>query len=163
MLKKAIDTTLCAIKELIGNEQVAWRDMRTQTAYSADGDHPFDAQALESPDVCSHWQIARRDTVTASMPWQKGHGDPLNETNRQHIAGPAKGRVDLDLCNLAHALHTIEPAPANNTYLCLWHKKLFRLSPEIENLLCGSCLLRAALPSPYYISSAKRAFCPAAC
>src|SRR5581483_1123417 len=91
-LEKTIDATFGAIKELIGNNQVAWGNMLAQATHGAHGDDPFNAQALERPDIRAHGDLRRADAMAAPMTRQEGHRDARYVANRNHIAGIAKGR-----------------------------------------------------------------------
>src|SRR5690348_9820497 len=121
VFKEAIDAALSAVKELIGNNQVAWCDMLAQAANGTDGNHVFDTQALQGPDIGTHRNLCWVDAMSAPMTRQKGHGGTIDVAYRDDIAGISKGRLHLDLFHLGHALHAIEAATANHTNRCLWH------------------------------------------
>src|SRR5579859_4111067 len=104
--------------------------MLTQAAHSADGNKPFNPQALERPDIGAHRNLSGGYAVSSPMARQKSHRRPLYLANRYNIAGVSKRRLHSNLFNIRHPLHTIETASTDHTNPRLWHKTLLILSPD---------------------------------
>src|SRR5713226_4295715 len=66
-LVKGVDTALSAIKELIGNNQVAGCNMFAETTHGTDGNNPFDAQAFKGPDIGTHRYLRGANAMPLSM------------------------------------------------------------------------------------------------
>src|SRR5690349_2935684 len=111
-----------AVEQLIGNNEIARRDMLAQATHSADRNQPLDAQAFQSPDIGAHRQFSRRNAMTAPVTRQKRHRDALYLANRDDIAGVTKGGLHGDLLHVGHTLHLIESAAPDYADLRLWHQ-----------------------------------------
>src|SRR2546429_481452 len=97
--------------------------MFAQASDSADRNNPFDAQALECPDIGTYRYFGRRDAMPTAMARKKGHGTTLDFANRDNIARVAKGRLYCALFDVGHTLHMVESATADHTNGCMWHKE----------------------------------------
>src|SRR5579859_213996 len=130
---EGIHAAFRAIEQLIGDNEVARRDMLAQAAHGADRNHPLDAQTFQGPDVGAHWKFGRRNAMPAPVTRQKSHRDALDFADRNYVAGIAKGSLHRDLFHVGHALHLIESAAADYANLRLWHQESpLRLSVTIQ-------------------------------
>src|SRR5260370_34031043 len=86
-IKEGIHAAPGAVKQLVGDDEVARRDMFAQAADGADRDYPLDAEALERPDIGTHRYFGGRDTMPTPMTGEKGHRDTLDLANGDHITG----------------------------------------------------------------------------
>src|SRR5260370_7300460 len=104
-LKEGIHAAPGAVKQLVGDDEVARRDMFAQAADGADRDYPLDAEALERPDIATHRHSGGRDTSPTPMTGVKCHRDTPDLVNADRITGVAASRLYTDFSHIAHTFH----------------------------------------------------------
>ena len=74
--------------------------MLTKAAHGTDGNNPFNAKALECPDIGAYRNLGGVNAVPSPMAWQKCHRHTLHLAYSDSIAGVSKGRLHGDLFNI---------------------------------------------------------------
>ena len=103
-----------AVKELIGQDDVARLVFLLQAAHGGDGDDPAHVQGAQRPDVGTVIEFGGQDAVPFAVPWQEKHSPAGQRAADDFVRRRAERRVHLDLLAVGESVDVIEAGAADD-------------------------------------------------
>ena len=111
--EKGVDPLAGAVDKLVRYHQIQGSEVLFQAAHRADRNEPLHPQGFQGVDVGPNRNSGGVEPVPPTVAGQKRDPRILQGTHHYRIAGPAKGRIHLNMLNIGHPLQVIEAAAAD--------------------------------------------------
>ena len=113
--KEGTDAPPGAVDELVGNDNMAGRNLLFQTAHRPHGNQAPRAQLFHPIDIGAEIQLGGQDSVATAMTRQENHANAVELANKIVIRRRAKRRLNAHPLAVLNAVHLIQTAATNNT------------------------------------------------
>jgi hypothetical protein len=109
-----------AVEKLIWDNKIQGLVFFLQRTHRRHRHDSLNPKLLESMNIGPEIEFARKDTMPAPVPRQKGDLAALEHPAYIRVRRRAERRLHADLFHLRQSGHRIKPAAANNPYFHLW-------------------------------------------
>src|SRR5258706_2778014 len=109
------------VDELVREDDVGRRVLLFHRADGARRKNRVDAEELEAEDIGAIVQLARRETMAASVAREEGHAHAVDLADDVDVGRIAEGSLDLALVEDGQPFHLVQAGAADDPYCCVVH------------------------------------------